>query len=479
MLRLLPRQLRSTAANPRTEVSSSPTTLRIIARSSTNVGSRRLVSSESHVPPPEPTAEQCAEHLAQLATTTAESTSWTTHLASHLTLAQRQQVQRSFLSSSAAAAASLSKAADAIVPEPSFRNLRLIALTTGIPFVGFGLMDNAVLIIAGDAIDTSLGVWLGISTMCAAAIGNIISDVAGVGLGTVIEDWCALYLNLPQPTISQAQRQLRSVRFANQFGCAVGLVIGCVLGMFPLFFIDSNKIQARKREKHLDDIFQDVMTEAKTLIGAQRTCLFLLVNDTAEEGGKKPKKDKKQSAVVPTPDGRYLYAKYGASATDPTSDRLLPLGRGIVSRAALTAQSWNISDVQSEPDFASEMVAGGEVKDQNTVRNMVCVPVLDSQGRSIAVIRAVNKVGKGRGDTDDVNGGGGASGSGSFTSNDVQILKALASHISVSLQRMYDANREEEELRLKDTIRILKEYGLEGIAADASTVKQRPLFPQD
>lgn len=47
------------------------------------------------------------------------------------------------------------------------------------------------MILAGDMIDTSLGVTLGISTMCAAAIGNIVSDVAGVVLGTVVEDFCA------------------------------------------------------------------------------------------------------------------------------------------------------------------------------------------------------------------------------------------------------------------------------------------------
>lgn len=46
-------------------------------------------------------------------------------------------------------------------------------------------------------IDTSLGVTLGISTMCAAAIGNIVSDVAGVLLGTMVEDFCSRYLNLP------------------------------------------------------------------------------------------------------------------------------------------------------------------------------------------------------------------------------------------------------------------------------------------
>jgi len=65
------------------------------------------------------------------------------------------------------------------VPEPTNRQLYVVALHQAIPFVGFGIMDNAILILAGEAIDVSLGVTLGISTMCAAAIGNIISDLSG------------------------------------------------------------------------------------------------------------------------------------------------------------------------------------------------------------------------------------------------------------------------------------------------------------
>ena len=54
---------------------------------------------------------------------------------------------------------------DSVVPKPSTRDLRIHALTQGIPFIGFGLMDNAILIWAGDQIDTHLGVMFGISTL--------------------------------------------------------------------------------------------------------------------------------------------------------------------------------------------------------------------------------------------------------------------------------------------------------------------------
>ena len=47
--------------------------------------------------------------------------------------------------------------AEADIPPPTYQDLKFVALAQAIPFLGFGFMDNAILIIAGDAIDTSLG----------------------------------------------------------------------------------------------------------------------------------------------------------------------------------------------------------------------------------------------------------------------------------------------------------------------------------
>ena len=222
--------------------------------------------------------------------------------------------------------------ADVQVPEPTRRDLQLVALNQAIPFVGFGFMDNAILILAGDAIDNSLGVMFGISTLCAAALGNIISDVAGVGLGTVIEDYCAR-LGIPQPNLSQAQRQLRSVRFTNQFGCAFGLIIGCIVGMFPLLFLDAEKAEKAKDKVHLDDMFKDMVTEAKELIGAEHTGLFLVVDDEAETSPKIYKRREKRN------DG-YLCCKH-VDGTDNHAH--VPIGDGVLSSSALSGKIVNVS----------------------------------------------------------------------------------------------------------------------------------------
>ncbi|XP_065670253.1 transmembrane protein 65 isoform X4 [Hydra vulgaris] len=65
-------------------------------------------------------------------------------------------------------------------PSPSWKQLQLVAISNGIPFIGFGFIDNSIMILAGEYIDLKLGVIFGMSTMTAAAIGNMVSDVSGI-----------------------------------------------------------------------------------------------------------------------------------------------------------------------------------------------------------------------------------------------------------------------------------------------------------
>jgi len=56
-----------------------------------------------------------------------------------------------------------------------------LGIQQGLPFVGFGFLDNFIMIVAGESIETFLGASLVISTMAAAALGNTLSDVFGIG----------------------------------------------------------------------------------------------------------------------------------------------------------------------------------------------------------------------------------------------------------------------------------------------------------
>ena len=56
---------------------------------------------------------------------------------------------------------------------PSTAALRTLFVASAVPMIGFGAMDNFVMIQAGQYIDSTLGVQLGLATMTAAAAGTL------------------------------------------------------------------------------------------------------------------------------------------------------------------------------------------------------------------------------------------------------------------------------------------------------------------
>ena len=98
---------------------------------------------------------------------------------------------------------------------PSARDLRTIFFFNAVPFVAFGFVDNTVLIHAGGAIDASVGVTFGLSSLAAAAMGQIASDTSGVLFGSTIEN-AALRLGFAAPRLTPAQQMLRVTQLAER-----------------------------------------------------------------------------------------------------------------------------------------------------------------------------------------------------------------------------------------------------------------------
>uniref|UniRef100_A0A2K5L3C6 Transmembrane protein 65 n=1 Tax=Cercocebus atys TaxID=9531 RepID=A0A2K5L3C6_CERAT len=118
---------------------------------------------------------------------------------------------------------------------PTPGQLRYVFIHNAIPFIGFGFLDNAIMIVAGTHIEMSIGIILGISTMAAAALGNLVSDLAGLGLAGYVEA-LASRLGLSIPDLTPKQVDMWQTRLSTHLGKAVGVTIGCILGMFPLIF---------------------------------------------------------------------------------------------------------------------------------------------------------------------------------------------------------------------------------------------------
>lgn len=126
--------------------------------------------------------------------------------------------------------------------------LRSLTIQTIVPFIGFGIADNSIMVLSGDLIDSTIGVSLGISTLAAAALGNAFSNSLGMGLHGTIERF-ATRIGLPDPRLTVSQRRARVVKNVKMASGVAGVLIGCCLGMFPLLFMkrDEQKVADLKR----------------------------------------------------------------------------------------------------------------------------------------------------------------------------------------------------------------------------------------
>lgn len=103
---------------------------------------------------------------------------------------------------------------------------RMISVASA--FIVFGIIDNGVMVVSGSAIEKTLGTLLGISTMASAGLGNTLSDIIGIVCGRYIEK--ILFKNLDKGTDNLSQFQIILSE-------AIGITIGCLLGMIPLLFM--------------------------------------------------------------------------------------------------------------------------------------------------------------------------------------------------------------------------------------------------
>ena len=174
---------------------------------------------------------------------------------------------------------------------PDATQLRNLFVVNAVPFVGFGFMDNAVMLMAGDYIGARLGTAFGISTMAAAALGNMFSDVVGIGAGGTIEA-VAKQLGLPRVAVSRRQMELKISRLAVFLGSAFGICIGCILGMLPLLFLRSDERRLQESFKKLDvdgngvvDLqeLKGLLTKTTALLGEEKVAELLRVADSVRE----------------------------------------------------------------------------------------------------------------------------------------------------------------------------------------------------
>jgi len=153
-------------------------------------------------------------------------------------------------------------------PLPTARQQGLYFVNNFLPFVGFGFLDNAIMILVGDLVDARLGAVLGISTLAAAALGNTVSDIVGIWGSGFIETANAA-LGVPKSGLTSEQRASLRMRILKNCACASGIAIGCLLGMAPLMWPDEWRLWD-SRSEHGDRESKIELTSASRQISLER-----------------------------------------------------------------------------------------------------------------------------------------------------------------------------------------------------------------
>lgn len=109
-------------------------------------------------------------------------------------------------------------------------------LTQGVPMIGFGFADNFLMISFGGTIDEYFGLY--VSTLAAAGLGNLLSNIVGLGLAEHIEHFSAR-MGVPKPMLSARQRTSTLARSVGFAGIVSGVTAGCLLGLAPLLWMSS------------------------------------------------------------------------------------------------------------------------------------------------------------------------------------------------------------------------------------------------
>jgi len=148
-------------------------------------------------------------------------------------------------------------------------------------------------------------------------------------------------------------------------------------------------ISSLEQSLDLEKTLQSVMEEARQLMQADRSTLWLIDEESGELWSK-----------VKSGDGKSLV------------ELRIPSSTGIVGHVATTGEALNIPDAYQDPRFNPE----ADKRTGYRTRNILCMPVFDSSSKLIAVTQLINKA------------------QGTFTTSDESFMRAFNIQAGVALE---------------------------------------------
>jgi len=250
------------------------------------------------------------------------------------------------------------------IKNPSVTELRKLFFQAAVPMIAFGFTDNMVMILAGETIDSTLGVRFALSTLTAAAFGQCISDMTGVLFGNTMEAM-ATRLGLPLPEISLKQRQLPICRYTATAGSVLGVLFGCLMGMSTLLLTNHKETEKKKHFQQLGNVYQMFVAEGQKTIGCERACVMMVDEELARFWVLNP----------------FDLTVNGVS--------YLPLNKGVASKCRLEKQLVCVADTHEGVLHSNN----SEPFSEENSKNILCCPVLNPKGEVVAIVQFSDKEG--------------------------------------------------------------------------------------
>ncbi len=169
------------------------------------------------------------------------------------------------------------------------------------------------------------------------------------------------------------------------------------------------------RELDLDRLLQLIMEKASRLMDADRSTLFLVDEEK-----------------------RQLWSKVAQGVA--LREIRVPIGQGIAGTVAATGETVNIPDAYRDPRFNPEV-------DRQTgyrTQTILCMPVHDSGGKTVAVLQVLNKRG------------------GTFAAEDEEVLRAFGSQVAIAIRNAQHMEQIQRRRRISDILLdVMKSFSSE------------------
>lgn len=251
------------------------------------------------------------------------------------------------------------------------------------------------MITAGEAIDASIGVSFGLSTLTAAGLGQCCSDVAGITSGGLV-DAAVSKLRLPHHNLTEDQLELKISRIYTAVGQCIGVVTGCLLGMSVLFFMDTDAVERAKKAKELESIFESIVDNGHNLVQAERATLWMV-------------------------DGDELFSQVTVGTKEHVR---VPKDSGVVG-ASIKSGEIIVHNMDAKED--EHFDASVDTKFGYVTKTMLTVPVKKENGEVVGAIQMHNKM------NDDGT-------EGTFTVHDERMVELLASHVATFIRVVHGSD---------------------------------------